>query len=173
MKAAPAIPYLLSNVVRSGDNGQLPSTVVEVHASPNDTAVSVEQLGLPALAAFVRELREGDAAEKRQEKRKEKKEEKEETSKPSGLFAGGRVIGRRIARLKDDNPHVRQRAATTLGAMKDPRAVPPLIDALRDKDAQVQENAAEALKNITGQDYGKSKLRWSAWWGRNKDTVLR
>jgi len=172
VKAAPAIPYLLANVIRSGDAGPLPATVVEVHAGPNDTAVAVEQLGLPVLASFVRELREGDAAEKRQEKREEKREEKQETSKPSGLFAG-RVIGRRIARLKDDNPHVRQRAATTLGAMKDPRAVPPLIDALRDSDAQVQENAAEALKDITGKDYGKSKLRWSFWWGRNKDTVLR
>ena len=46
------------------------------------------------------------------------------------------------------DPEVRKNAAEALGKIKDPRAVEPLIEALKDKDFRVRWNAAEALGEI-------------------------
>ncbi len=50
--------------------------------------------------------------------------------------------------MKDKGKDVREAAAYALGELKDPRAVEPLISALKDKDSYVRREAAEALKKI-------------------------
>jgi len=46
--------------------------------------------------------------------------------------------------------------------------VVPLIAALKDESHGVKKNAALALKNITGKDFGKDPALWQAWWEKNK-----
>jgi HEAT repeat protein len=54
----------------------------------------------------------------------------------------------RDALQHDQAPHVRWKAAQALGAIGDPRAVDPLIDALRDADADVLEEIPGALASL-------------------------
>lgn len=46
------------------------------------------------------------------------------------------------------HPESREEAAEALGDLRDPKAVEPLIAALKDRDAEVREGAAEALGKI-------------------------
>jgi HEAT repeat protein len=46
------------------------------------------------------------------------------------------------------HPESREEAAEALGAIRDPRAVDPLIGALKDRDHEVREEAAKALGAI-------------------------
>ncbi|HJP58770.1 MAG TPA: M56 family metallopeptidase [Gemmatimonadaceae bacterium] len=55
------------------------------------------------------------------------------------------VVNALIERLADENADVRRAAASSLGKLKDSRAVPGLIGALKDRDAKVRAAAAEAL----------------------------
>ena len=55
------------------------------------------------------------------------------------------VVNALIARLDDENADVRRAAASSLGKLKDSRAIPGLIGALKDRDAKVRATAAEAL----------------------------
>jgi hypothetical protein len=52
-------------------------------------------------------------------------------------------------------------------------AVESLITALRHKDEIVRMNASEALKEITGKDFGDDPLKWQRWWDQNKEQFLR
>lgn len=75
-----------------------------------------------------------------------------------------------IAALKDKDQRVRRVAATALGDLKASRAVPPLIAALQDpKDSELVNNAALALKKITGADFGSELDKWQEWWEENQD----
>ncbi len=47
--------------------------------------------------------------------------------------------------LKDEDQKVRENAAKTLGLIKDPQAVEPLIDTLQDSEIFVRQSAAVAL----------------------------
>ena len=53
-----------------------------------------------------------------------------------------------ISNLKDTSSEVRQKIATTLGQIKDERAVEPLCNLLEDSDSEVRESAARALSWI-------------------------
>ena len=57
-------------------------------------------------------------------------------------------VAEQIAALKDEDWAIRQEAASLLGTLKDPRAVPPLISLLQDQDRSVREAAIEALRSI-------------------------
>ncbi len=46
------------------------------------------------------------------------------------------------------HPESREEAAEALGEIRDPKAVDPLIGALKDRDHEVREEAAEALGKI-------------------------
>lgn len=48
-----------------------------------------------------------------------------------------------------------------------------LIFVLKDKDWFVRKAAAEALRNITGQDFGQDHDRWNSWWQENKEKFLK
>jgi HEAT repeat protein len=53
-----------------------------------------------------------------------------------------------LAILQNKSRVFRAEAVKSLGKIRDPRAVKPLIEALQDKDAQVSDNAREALQKI-------------------------
>lgn len=61
---------------------------------------------------------------------------------------GGPAVESLIPVLKDKHSRVRSEAAVVLGNIKDPRAVEPLIAAI--KDTQVRWDAARALVKIGG-----------------------
>ena len=56
-----------------------------------------------------------------------------------------------------------------LAGIKDNNAEACLIIALRDKDLNVRANAAWALKEITGEDFGENAKKWQEWREKNKE----
>lgn len=85
--------------------------------------------------------------------------------------------------LKDDEDiGVLSNVVRALGELKDPRAVETLIAALQDEKWVVQISAADALKKITGQNFGEKEnfekteqdfkedaVKWQKWWEENKE----
>jgi hypothetical protein len=59
------------------------------------------------------------------------------------------------------------------GGGGDPRAVEPLIAALKDEKFQFKARAAEALKKITGKDFGQKPEEWQKWWMENRESFLK
>lgn len=66
--------------------------------------------------------------------------------------------------VRDESVNVRRAAARCLGALGDRAAVPPLIEALGDREYRVSSAAAQALARISGQDFGRDKTAWKAWY---------
>jgi len=62
----------------------------------------------------------------------------------------------------------RIQAANSLGRLKDRRAVAPLLTALDSADKECKAAFVQALKDITGQDFGDNAAKWRAWWELNK-----
>jgi hypothetical protein len=60
-------------------------------------------------------------------------------------------------------------AASALGELRDPQAVPALIDAL-EGPASIARTAARALVEIAQQDFGQNRKKWLAWWAEHKKT---
>ncbi|MGA1870191.1 MAG: DUF2330 domain-containing protein [bacterium] len=77
-----------------------------------------------------------------------------------------------IVALLDGRDWVRRKVATVVGKIKEPRAVKHLIPLLRDMDSVLRREAAWALENITGQNFGKDHDQWQDWWKNNKDDFL-
>jgi WD40 repeat protein len=75
---------------------------------------------------------------------------------------GEPAVGPLIAALKDERADLRHLAAWALGKIGDTRAVEPLIPVL---SSHYHDRAAarEALKAITGQDFGEDVDRWREW----------
>jgi HEAT repeat protein len=71
------------------------------------------------------------------------------------------LVPKLIEALRDENPWVRLSAAEALGKIKDPRAVEPLIAAL--KDPLSRDYVAEALEEITGEKLGRNFWKWQKW----------
>lgn len=59
-------------------------------------------------------------------------------------------------------------AAKALAKIGDTRAVRPLIRLLKNGNKYVRLTVAEALKEITGQDFGTDYEQWMEWWNKNK-----
>ena len=74
--------------------------------------------------------------------------------------------------LADTEPDIRREAAATLGDLRDPRTLPPLLRALRDRAEPVQEAAIQSLKRLDDRDaiehlvpsllHGSSTIQWRA-----------
>jgi HEAT repeat protein len=77
-----------------------------------------------------------------------------------GVGLLGTTKGAAVTMLKGDES-IRAYAARALGRIGDEGAIDPLIEALKDEDAQ--KPAAEALKKITKQDFGTDAAKWEAW----------
>jgi HEAT repeat protein len=70
---------------------------------------------------------------------------------------------------KDSDRSVQFSAAFALGELRDERAIPHLIDALKVGYRDVRDKAAEALVKITGKDFGTDYGAWHQWYEKNKD----
>jgi hypothetical protein len=77
------------------------------------------------------------------------------------LAFGPAAVEPLIAELRDRAEGVRWAAASLLGQLGDERAIDPLIEALQRPDMAAA--AADALRTITGQDFGEDPRRWAAW----------
>ena len=69
-------------------------------------------------------------------------------SRTTLIRIGAPAVDPLIEALNDNHAAVRKEAVLILGKIKDPRAVAPLIGALKDKDYDVEHRAADALANI-------------------------
>jgi len=87
-----------------------------------------------------------------------------------------------IAHLETGDLNFRQAAAAALGQLSDPRAIPPLIDYLehiagyqfrmtgeswQPDFKPVRPIPVQALKTLTGQDFGEDAAKWRQWWEAN------
>ena len=64
----------------------------------------------------------------------------------------------------DDTPGVREECAIALGKIGDRKAIPALMEALKDNYKDVQLRASYALKDITGENFGRDYDKWSRWY---------
>jgi len=80
------------------------------------------------------------------------------------LNAPADLVDDLIPILESQKPHSRVRylLVQCLAKTGDPRAIPPLIDALR-RDPQ-NRDVPEALKTLSGEDFGSDLDRWDRWW---------
>jgi type II secretion system (T2SS) protein E len=98
--------------------------------------------------------------------------------------SSARLAALRVLRLRLDRPRVRALgdklreelkgpaeravpAAGALGELRDPLAVPALIDVLEGPPSLVR-TAARALVEIAKQDFGQSRKKWLVWWETHK-----
>ena len=76
------------------------------------------------------------------------------------------IIPALIRALEDDNANMRQGAVLTLLYMgpEATEAIPSLIQTLKSDVQWMREDACEALKAITTQDFGQDANAWQEWW---------
>ena len=74
-----------------------------------------------------------------------------------------------INALKDEKWNIRLEAAKALGGLKDNRAIEPLINRLDVEGfSSVRDSCAEALRTLTGKDFGRLHEEWEKWWEKDK-----
>ena len=75
--------------------------------------------------------------------------------------------------VKREGNFIAHNSADALGEIKDPRAIEPLIAAL--KNSWIKKNVQEALWKITGRGrfYGGDRKKWKKWWKENKMRYLK
>ena len=73
----------------------------------------------------------------------------------------------RIAADPDSEASMRLLAVETLGELRQPRAVPLLIELLATSDSELFRVAHRALVVLTGQDFDREPRRWAAWWNQS------
>ncbi len=66
--------------------------------------------------------------------------------------------------IEDPNQSVREESAVALGKIGDQKAVPVLIEALKDDYKNVQLATARALTTLTGEDFGRDYDGWVKWY---------
>ena len=77
------------------------------------------------------------------------------------LEAGSAAVDPLLGALHDPSEGVRYVAASVLGKLRDEKAIDPLIEAMN--DPACSSAAADALKELTGEDFGVNPGRWAAW----------
>jgi len=77
----------------------------------------------------------------------------------------GQVYGPQplVKALKDEDWRLRRQACRGLAAFETAQAARPLVEALNDERSEVRDQAAEALKSLTGQDFGRDREAWANW----------
>ena len=90
-----------------------------------------------------------------------------------GKVKDSRAVDALIKALNHKDFGVRVGAADALGEMKELKAIEPLITALKDNEEEIRDSFANALKNITGKDFGKDPEKWREWWNQNKDSIRK
>jgi len=86
-------------------------------------------------------------------------------------LADGAIILRLQALVEDTKADaaVRQTATWTLGRCGHRSALVALLDQLSNPDESLRQAAADALAELTGQQFGLDLTRWRAWWACRKD----
>lgn len=81
-----------------------------------------------------------------------------------------RLVGCLRSVAEDDraDPEVRRAAVWALGRSGRKQAAPVLLGLFAGDDA-LRRTAADALADLTGQDYGTDRGRWQEWWDRHRD----
>jgi hypothetical protein len=86
-----------------------------------------------------------------------------------GMTKDRRAVEPLIRAMKDREFVVVMLAARYLGKIGDERAVEPLIGNLRSQNVGVRQWSYNALKTVTGKDFGEDYAKWKAWYEKNKD----
>ncbi len=73
--------------------------------------------------------------------------------------------------LKHPDSEVRYTCVLLLGIFQNEKAVPSLIDVLKDPDSSVRENAHLALMGLTGRDLGLDPRKWKEGWRKTKSNI--
>lgn len=86
--------------------------------------------------------------------------------------ARGTALETLIARAGSDPDRVvRMAALEGLGWIRDARAIPPLVEALRTRDFGMQAAAETSLHRLTGQSHHYDADAWSRWLAENNDPL--
>jgi len=102
-------------------------------------------------------------------------ESKDLDSKKNAILEIGRrknsmAVHSLIVALKNDrDAKVHRPIIWALGEIRHYSSIEPLIDCLNDN--RFKRNAAEALKRITGKDFGKDAEKWKEWLEQNKGNI--
>jgi hypothetical protein len=73
----------------------------------------------------------------------------------------------RIAADPESEPTMRLLAVETLGELRQPRAVPLLLELLSAPDGELARTAHRALVVLTGHDFDRELRKWGSWWSQN------
>jgi hypothetical protein len=88
-------------------------------------------------------------------------------------FTPGTELLALISRLRDEvdggDPTRVRLAVEALGELRVVAAVPQLINLLDSDDPALVDALGRALQSITKQDFGRSRVRWTAWWRRHEE----
>jgi HEAT repeat protein len=86
------------------------------------------------------------------------------------VLADADLVRRLAAAAADDSADLaaRQAALWALGRCGHKQAAPALLARLAGGPESLRRAAADALADLSGQDYGLDAARWRAWWGRHK-----
>jgi len=85
-----------------------------------------------------------------------------------------RAVELLIRTLRDPDDRVRRVAVRALARLGDARAVEPLIAVLKEEADEgfryedIRDVVAEALRELTGRNFGHLHTEWSAWWRQHK-----
>jgi hypothetical protein len=69
-----------------------------------------------------------------------------------------------LPHLEHSDWQVRVAAIEALGELKDERGLMPLIDRLMNERGRLREDIAQALRKITGKDFGRDANKWRQWY---------
>ncbi len=94
-----------------------------------------------------------------------------DAAKTLGAIGDKAAAGILVRALDDTDWYVRVVAAQALAKMKHTAAVPKLVDNLTHIIIPVRERCAQALKDITGQDFGQDAAKWRDWLAANPDIL--
>lgn len=75
-----------------------------------------------------------------------------------------------IVHLEHEDWQVRVAAIEALTELKEERSIPALIDRLMNETGRLREDLAEALRSITGKDFGRDANAWRKWF-HEKDSA--
>jgi HEAT repeat protein len=80
------------------------------------------------------------------------------------------ALGEVVAVLGNDlaSPEAKRIAAVALGELREPSAVPALIECLGNEDGALAERCYRALMKVTFEDLGFARERWESWFATNR-----
>lgn len=111
--------------------------------------------------------------------RKALKKEKDPRAQAAMIEALGRLKDREavpeiaaVLRNKAADGPVKVAAVAALGAIGDPACVEPLIEALRDADGRLRDDANAGLVSLTGVDKHGDYKTWKDWYAQNREALL-